>query len=113
MKYSFRFSNLAEKDMDEIYRYIAVELSNRPAASRLYKRFEQAIDRLRNYPESGQLIDNYFTLEYRLRKVIIGNYILIYYPNKANSCIEILRIAYAKRDQNNIFYGIDKLMENL
>lgn len=112
MKYSYRFSNLAEKDLDEIYHYIAVELSNRPAASRLRKRFEQAIDRLRNFPESGQLVENYFTLENRLRKVIIGNYILIYYPNKADNCIEILRFVYAKRDQNNIFNGIDTIMED-
>ena len=59
-KYSYRFTEKAEQDLDEILHYISVDLVNPTAAQNLGRKIFEKIDMVRIFPESGAPIDNEF-----------------------------------------------------
>lgn len=59
-KYSYRFTEKAAKDLDEIIKYIKEELFNPSAASVFADKIFENIDNIRNFPLSGMLVENDF-----------------------------------------------------
>lgn len=57
-KFGYRLTQKAESDLDGIVSYIAVELSNPPAASDFVNKLQENIEEARNFPESGSLMDS-------------------------------------------------------
>lgn len=89
-------------DYEDIIRYIAIELANPTAASSFADEFQQRIDEILLFPESGAVVDNEYVSEPGVRKKLIGNYIVFYRPNMDNMIIEILRIVYGKMNLTDI-----------
>lgn len=58
-KYSCRFTEKAEQDLDEILRYISVDLVNPAATQNLGKKVFEQIDMVRTFHESGAPVDYY------------------------------------------------------
>lgn len=69
-KFGYRLTQKAESDLDGIVSYIAVELSNPPAASDFVNKLQENIEEARNFPESGSLIHNDFLQAENVRKKI-------------------------------------------
>ena len=90
------YSPLSQRDLDEIYDYIAVELENPTSASEIVTDILDATDSLASFPSIGGIVRNvpYLTCEYRFLPV--RNYIVFY--RIADSHIFIDRILYKKRD---------------
>lgn len=80
-KFGYRLTQKAESDLDVIVSYIAVELSNPPAASDFVNKLQENIEEARNFPESGSLIYNDFLQAENVRKKLVGNYIMYYLPD--------------------------------
>lgn len=68
--------SVAEADMIQIYDYIA--LDNQLEALKMVERFEKAFAQLSEFPESGNLITDKRLRKKGYRKLIVGNYIIIY-----------------------------------
>lgn len=105
--YGYRFTEKAETDLTEILRYITTDLSNPLAAQELGRKIFDNIDNIRNFPQSGLIVENSFLTDKTIRRLVIDNYILYYKSNDSEKIIYIVRIVYGKRNLDEICRGID------
>ena len=101
-KYSYRFTEKAEQDFDEILRYISVDLANPTAAQNLGRKIFEQINVVRSFPDSGAPVDNEFLSDKSVRKLLVDNYILYYKAHYDEKIIFIIRIVYGKRNLDDI-----------
>lgn len=101
-KYSYRFTEKAEQDLDEILRYISVDLVNPTAAQNLGRKVFEKIDVVRAFPDSGAPIDNEFLADKTVRKLSVDNYVIYYKAHYKEKTISIIRIVYGKRNLDEI-----------
>ena len=101
-KYSYRFTEKAEQDFDEILRYISVDLVNPTAAQNLGRKVFEKIDMVRTFPDSGAPIDNEFLVDKTVRKLSVDRYVIYYKAHYHERIISILRIVYGKRNLDEI-----------
>ncbi|MDE6849896.1 MAG: type II toxin-antitoxin system RelE/ParE family toxin, partial [Clostridia bacterium] len=71
VEYSFKFTEKAEEDLDDILHYISEDLSNPAAASGLAQRIFECIDNVRVFPKSGLLVENEFLSDKTIRRVLV------------------------------------------
>ena len=105
-KYSYRFTEKAEQDFDEILRYISYDLANPIAAQNLGKKIFDKIDTVRSFPESCELVDNEFLSDKTVRKMLVDNYVVYYKASHDEKCVYIVRIVYGKRNLDEILKTI-------
>ena len=101
-KYSYRFTEKAEQDFDEILRYISVDLANPTATQNLGRKIFEQINVVRSFPDSGAPVDNEFLSDKSVRKLLVDNYILYYKAHYDEKIIFIIRIVYGKRNLDDI-----------
>ena len=101
-KYGFVLTEIAEADIDEVFEYIAVDLSNPDAASDFADELEEKLDELCKAPKTGRLIDNEYLKRNDIRRILVGNFIAYYLIDDEKKNIVVLRVVYGKRDQNKI-----------
>lgn len=94
----YNFTKKAETDIDEVIEYIAVSLCNPQAANDLLDEIEKAIGNALAFPEMYQFLDNELVNSEGLRKINVGNYVLLYLYDQNNSIITILRFVYGRRN---------------
>ena len=104
-EWSYLLTQKAEADFDSIIGYIAVELANPKAASDFADKLQMAIDETRAFPESGTLVVNEYLPDTRVRRKMVGNYIMYYLPSK--KMVYVLRIVYGRRNVDEIFRYLD------
>lgn len=107
-KWGYRLTEKADADLDDIVRYIAVELANPKAASDFVDKLQSAIEEARSFPESGSLVVNEYLPDTEVRKKLVGNYILYYLPDSAEKMIFVLRIVYGRRNMDEILRQISR-----
>ena len=100
--FSYRFTEKAEQDLDEILRYISVDLVNPTAAQNLGRKVFEKIDMVRTFPESGAPVDNEFLADKTIRKLSVDNYVIYYKAHYEEKVISIIRIVYGKRNLDEI-----------
>ncbi len=105
-KYSYKFTEKAAKDLDEILKYIKQALFNPPAASMFADKIFKSIDNIRNFPLSGMLVENDFLLNKKIRRIVIDNYIMYYLADEKKQEITIVRIVYGKKNLEDIYRAI-------
>lgn len=86
------FSVSANDDLEDIYLYVSETLKAIKAADNFLYKLSNNIMRLEEMPESCSLYKNSI-----YRKLIINNYMAIYYYDKKNKIVSILRIVYFRR----------------
>lgn len=101
-EYSYRFTEKAMQDLDEILHYISVDLDNPMAAKSLGKKIFERIDSARCFPESGALVDNEYLADKTVRKMIADNYVIYYKAHHDEKMISVVRIVYGKRNLDEI-----------
>lgn len=87
---------LAQRDMEQIFKYIAVELCNPTAAIGQINDFEKAFDNVCGFPESCPYIQNEYVKDKSLRKLVVNNYIA-FYRVKENE-VQVVRVLYGMRN---------------
>ena len=107
MNYSVEITPEAEKDIENIYRYIAFQLMSPKTAGqqvhRIYKMIaslEQMPFRFRRFNETNHQKD--------LRIVAVDKYCIFYLPNKIDHTVIIVRVIHGTR---NLYGNLD--IENL
>lgn len=86
----------AYRDIDNIYSYIANNLSEPAMAEKLVNAIESAILSLNNMPERGAIRKNGIYANQDYRQLLIKNYLVIYRVLKAKKEVHIITIKYAK-----------------
>lgn len=106
-EYQLQMTQRAEADLDEIVGYIRNELENETAAKAILGDIVKCMERLCVFPESGSLVLADYLPGVRMRRKIVGNYILYYRVLKEQGVVRILRIVYGRRDMDEVLRKID------
>lgn len=101
-KWKYLLTQKAERDLEDIVHYIAVELANKTVASDFMDKLQAAIEEAKVFPASGSLAVNEFLPNMGIRKKLINNYLMYYLPDFEEKRINILRIAYGRRNVDEI-----------
>ena len=102
MAYDLLVTEAAHEDLEEALGYIAGDLSNPSAAVNLLDQVQAVYEQLKNFP---QLYESCHDLRLRnlgYRKVVIGNFVLVYHPIEEERRIYILRFFYGGRDYEKL-----------
>lgn len=87
---------MAQTDLEQIFRYISVDLCNPAAAAELIDDFQKAFDNICAFPESCPRTNNAYVKDASLRKSVVGNYIAFY--KVAADEVQIVRVLYGMRN---------------
>lgn len=99
-KLKLKIFPLAALDMEQIFDYIAFELSNPTAATGQIDDFEKAFEGVCLFPESCPFINNEYVKDKSLRKLTVNNYIAFYRVNGGE--IQVVRVLYGMRDYTDM-----------
>jgi plasmid stabilization system protein ParE len=102
MKNNIKFSPFALNDLDEIWDYISINLSNPTAAKRTVDGIMDAVDTLKDFSRVGSILEFSNGIKSNYRFVKHKNYMVFYRINSNDIFID--RIIYAKRDYLKILF---------
>ena len=103
MSFRVKFSEQAAQDLTDIIEYISDTLYSPGAAERFYNEVAKRLDKIGENPFIYPLSRNKKLSAEGYRVAVIGNYLLFYVVNEANTIAYIIRIVYGKRDITAIF----------
>lgn len=100
--YKLEYLPSAQRDMVEIVRYIARDLGNPQAALRLSDEFDAAVNILSEYPYACPPYHPIRLLSHEYRKLIVRNYIMLYWVSEETRTVTIMRVVYAPSDYERL-----------
>ena len=105
MKNKLHYALEAQRDLDEIWDYIASDLENRTAADRVVHQILDTADRLETFPVLGTPLSSIANVDSDYRYLTSGSYLIFY--RAVQNDIFIDRILYGRRDYLRVL-GIDE-----
>lgn len=99
-KFNLNIFHLAQNDMENIFKYIAVDLASPTAANNLIDDFEKAFENICLFPESCPFIQNEYVKDKTLRKLVVNNYIVFYKVEDFE--IQVVRVIYGMRNYKDL-----------
>lgn len=96
MRTTLEYAPSALSDLEEIRQYISEELQNPNASAETVQRILKRIVILREFPNAGPQLVDYFGSKSIYRYLVCGDYVAIYRYNI--DTVTILRVLYHKRD---------------
>ena len=101
-KYKLEIFPKAERDLEDIFEYIATELYSKEAARNLIEKFWDNLERIRIFPLSCPLTCNEAIFDKSLRKLVVSNYIIFYRVHEKVKAIQVIRILYGMQNYFDI-----------
>ena len=95
-KYNIEYSMESKQDLIDIKRYIKYNLQEPNTAQKLITKIKKEIDSLKDNPEIYSVIDDDIIKRFKIRKLVVDNYIVFYRINDEN--IQIVRVMYGRRN---------------
>ena len=95
-KYNIEYSMESKQDLIDIKRYIKYNLQEPNTAQKLITNIKNEIDSLKDNPEMYSVIDDDIIKRFKIRKLVVDNYIVFYRINDEN--IQIVRVMYGRRN---------------
>ena len=102
-------SPLARADMREIGDYIRRELRNSEAALRTVRRFHEAMQPPREFPNMGSPLMSAEKQSTPYRYLVCGSYLIFYHVN--SSAVYVDRVIYGHRDYLALLFG-DRIIDD-
>jgi addiction module RelE/StbE family toxin len=101
-KYEIEYLPIADRDLTEIFSYIAVDLAAPQAATNFLEKMEKAVQALETFPYAYPIYHSaeIHTEPFEFRSLIMGSYLIFYYVTE--NTVTIARVVYGKRDMRNI-----------
>ena len=96
--YSVEYMPLAVQYMVEIVVYITRELNNPGAAERIAERLAEAGESLRDFPYAQPAYTPLRPLKHEYRKLLVENYMMLYWVTEAEKRVTVARVVYARRN---------------
>jgi toxin ParE1/3/4 len=88
----------AKEDLENVFKYISIDLANPEAAMKLISKFEVKFKELTFFPNSHPIMENELLLNKRLRKCKVDNFLIVYLYDEINKVVEIVRVIYGRQD---------------
>ena len=101
MIYEVEVSEQADRDLREIFEYIAFELQSPENASGQLDRLEEQILNLDTMPERYRKYEKEPWKSRGFRVLPVDNYVVLYIPDSDKKVVTILRVMYAGRGIDN------------
>lgn len=98
MRYEVTLTPEAKHDLQEIYRYIAVDLQSELNAISQLDRLEENILKLDEMPERFMVYDRKPWRSRNLRVMPVDNYLVFYITDHHVKTVTVLRVMYGGRD---------------
>lgn len=98
MIFDVQISEQAERDLREIYTYIAFELLAPENAAGQIDRLEAAISQLNRMPDRYKKYSREPWRSLGLRLLPVGRFLVFYIPNIDTKVVTVLRVMYSGRD---------------
>ena len=95
--YELYINETAKIDMKKNYRYIVKNFSSYIVADRIIAKINNKILILKHYPHMYPILYNHKEKVRKYRRIIIGNYSIIYYILEKQKKVVIIHIFYNKR----------------
>ena len=96
--YNLIYLPAARQDMVDIVRYISRVLGNPIAAERLAETLIEAWERIAVFPYANPAHRPIRLLKREYRKLLVQNYLMLYWVDEENQCVTVARVVYAKRN---------------
>ena len=96
--YSVEYMPLSVQDMVEIVVYIPREVNNPAAAERIAEKLTKAGESLRDFPYAQPAYTPLRPLKHEYRKLLVENYMMLYWVTETEKRVTIARVVYARRN---------------
>ena len=96
--YKLEYLPVAQRDMVEIVRYISGELQNPAAADRLAMELVNAAESILTFPYALPAYQPIRPLKREYRKILVQNFLMLYWVDEEKKLVTVARVVYAKRD---------------
>ena len=103
MTYRIEMTEQAEKDLRDIFEYIAQSSAASETAAKLLERLENRISALFQMPERFKVYDLEPWRSRGLRTMPVDNFIVFYIPDSDRGIVTVIRILYGGRDMESAF----------
>ncbi len=100
--YKVQYLPIARQDMVEIARYIGQTLQNPIAAMQIAEEMVAAGEGLSHMPYANPAYLPIRPLSHEYRKLLVHNYLMLYWVNEADQTVTIARVVYARRDYGKL-----------
>jgi addiction module RelE/StbE family toxin len=98
MAYNVKVSDSADKDLDEIFTYIAEKLANPKVAADFARELEERYTALEIHPLMFELSRDKRLAAKGYRRFVVGSYIALYLVDEKRREITIARVFYGRRE---------------
>jgi plasmid stabilization system protein ParE len=98
MVFKLIISREAERDIDEIVQYIAIELKNPTAAAGFLDDVEEAYLNVVQSPRMYSFCNDEQLRKKDYHKVLLKNYIMVYRVSNDKESVVVLRVFYGRMD---------------
>ena len=100
--YNIVITEAAQRDLLDIFDYIAFELREPDSASRLLSKIRNKVLSLEDYPERNNLISEPKYEAQMIRWCPVENYVIFYQVSELHNQVYIIRVLYKKRNWENL-----------
>ncbi len=100
--YKVQYLPIARQDMVEIARYIGQTLQNPIAAMQIAEEMVAAGEGLSNMPYANPAYLPIRPLAHEYRKLLVHNYLMLYWVDEVEKTVTIARVVYARRDYEKL-----------
>ena len=102
MRYNIHITATAERDILRAADYIEFTLKNPTAADHLLDAATEQINSLSDMPEKFRLVDDPILASWKIRFIIVNNYLAFYTIDKEKQLVIVIRFLYQKSNWNSI-----------
>ena len=104
MNYSIHITATAERDILRAADHIEFNLKNPTAADHLLDAATEQINSLSDMPEKYHLVDDPVLASWKIRFIIVNNYLAFYTIDKEKQTVIVVRFLYQKSNWNSILH---------
>ena len=101
-RYTLKLMPQAERDLDDIFNYIAYELKNAEAAAKLIDNIIDVLVGLEDMPKKCPISEIYELQKDGYRKCIVKNYVALYTLDESLKIVKVAKVFYGMRDYKNL-----------
>ena len=101
MSYIIHITATAERDILRAADYIEFNLKNPTAADHLLDAAAEQINSLSDMPEKYRLVDDPVLASWKIRFIIVNNYLAFYTIDKEKQTVIVVRFLYQKSNWNS------------
>ena len=102
MSYQLHITSTAEHDLMRAADYIEFSLKNPDAAEHLLDTADEQISSLSEFPERFPLVDDPVLASWKIRFVIVNNYLVFYTIDEEKQLVIVVRFLFQRSNWNSI-----------